>query len=112
MIDKLQKIAELAPELCTERKVSAFAIPLGKGTLDTDKNGIPNQDTQWMLIGRLVESLVNQGVQVNLSTYHDVATGKLRNDAIIDSYFDHTHHEAPTLLEAVCDAWLALKGGE
>ena len=102
MIDKLKKIAELAPELLGYLNIR----------MDNLEAWLDTPDRQWMLIGRLVESLVNQGVQVNLSTYHDVATGKLRNDAIIDSYFDHTHHEAPTPLEAVCDAWLSLKGGE
>lgn len=109
LIDKLKKIASIEPELCTERKVSAFAISLGNGALGTDKNGILNQDTQWMLIGRIVDDL--QSLFPNTDIYINPPNGSTFSSAFLQ-ISGQTAIEAPTLLEAVCDAWLSLRGGE
>ena len=95
MIDKLKKIAELAPELLGGLNVQLFNHDSIQGS----------QDRQWILIGRLIGSLkthkVPQYVRLDMAQTFNPSCS-----------CNGIEYQAPTLLEAVCDAWLALKGGE
>ena len=105
MMDKLKKIAELAPEL----------LPIDLIEFSYE-NMFISQDTQWMFIGRLVDDLqqeyADQGdfkgndSEITLKTYPKGVYVLITGLGIWQEIDD-----ADTLLEAVCDAWLSLKGG-
>ena len=95
MIDKLKKIAELAPELLGYLNVH----------MDNLEAWLDTPDRQWMLIGRIVDDL--QSLYPDTNIYISPANA---DEPAFFQVNGETAHTASTLLEAVCDAWLALKG--
>lgn len=94
MIDKLKKIAELSPELLGYLNIH----------MDNLEAWLDTSDRQWMLIGRLIDDLTGKIDAINFGG----------NFLVVLDYrlLDDVYYPAPTLLEAVCDAWLALKEDE
>lgn len=97
MIDKLKKISELAPELLGYLNIH----------MDNLENWLSSSDRHWVVIGRLIDDL--QSLYPDTNIYISPANA---DEPAFFQVNGETARYAETLLEAVCDAWLALKGGE
>ena len=97
MIDKLKKIAELAPELLGYLNVH----------MDNLENWLSGSDRHWVLIGRIVDDLQSLYPDTNIL----ISPANADQLAFIE-IDDEIALDAPTLLEVVCNAWLALKEDE